>query len=79
MSEMQYLTHFRALYLAFQMRSSFEGEDFRSVKAKICRNTLCISKIFNADGAEISPSKPYLLLLKNYYPKAQISRQTSAA
>ena len=46
------------------MRSSFEGEDFRSVKAKICRNTLCISKIFNVDGAEISPSKPYLLLLK---------------
>ena len=46
------------------MGNSFEGEDFRSVKAKICSNTIRISKIFNADGAEISPSKPYLLLLK---------------
>ena len=46
------------------MRSSFEGEDFRSVKAKICSNTICISKIFNADGAERFRSKPYLLPLK---------------
>ena len=48
--------------VAFQMRSSFESEDFCHGKAKICTEYEAISKIFNVAGAKICLSKPYAII-----------------